>query len=42
MGGGSWTTMSFNSSMSSRGVDVDNLSARSVNQFYKEHYLHQN
>ena len=41
MGGGSWTTMSFNNSMTSRGVDVDNLSARSVNQFYKEHYLHQ-
>ena len=29
MGGGSWTSMSFNNSMTSRGVDVDNLSAYS-------------
>lgn len=41
MGGGAWTTMSFNSSMRSRGIsNVDSLCASNVNQFYKESHLH--
>lgn len=40
MGGGTWTTMSYNDSMRSRGIsDVSSLTSHSVNQFYTSRNL---
>ena len=39
MGSGAWSSMSFTSSMASRGVSVDNLCAANVNEFYKARCL---
>lgn len=35
MGGGVWTTCAYNASMANRGVDVNNLSASKVSEFYR-------
>lgn len=34
MGSGAWTSTAYCNYASTRGIDIDNLSARSVNQFY--------
>lgn len=35
MGGGVWTTCAYKASMANRGVDVNNLSASKVSEFYR-------
>ena len=39
MGSGAWSSMSYTSSMASRGVSVDTLCAANVNEFYKARCL---